>query len=171
MEKVWMRGVPGRGDEVTDMLKTFGGEVSAHSSQHSEDPRFICFINHAGNIDSVHESFELAKVIMDCYQPVGLPASKGPFWENGSILIRKDAPSNSGDKRGDAFAIVNANEKIVPFFKAYAELTADNIINDNILLPFKKYRLATPEEIKEFVNRIMEMGKWWNPWSRKIENW
>ena len=99
---------------------------------------------------------------------------KVEIWEQPkgiAILIRKDALSKSGDKRGDAFAIVNANEKIAPFFKAYAELTADNIINENILLPFKKYRMATTEEIKEFVNRIMAMGKWWNPWSRKIENW
>ena len=75
MEKVWMRGVPERGMEVIDMLKEFGGKDSplVLAPHFAGIPKYIVYINHDGIIDCIHESNELAKVIMDCYKPIGLP--------------------------------------------------------------------------------------------------
>lgn len=173
MERVWLHGVPGRGKEVIDLLKTFGGKPSplVLAPHFAENPRHILYINHDGIIDFEHETHELAKVIMDCYTPIGLPASKGPVWDDGTILIRKAILSTEfAEGCGDDFAIVNASEKVGSLFTAYAELDVYNNICEDGVLSTADYRPATPEETKEFVNRITAMGKFWNPWTKKMEN-
>lgn len=73
MEKVWLRGVPGRGEEVTDRLKEFGGKITGIASGCSDDPKYILSIDHDGDMIAMPEYLELAKVIMDCYKPISLP--------------------------------------------------------------------------------------------------
>ena len=172
MEKVWLRGVPGRGQEVLDMLKEFGGKACplALSPYFAGNPRHIVFINHDGLIDFVHETNELAKVIKDCYKPIGLPAIQEPFWDDGTVLIRRDALLTFDNDFGSDFAIFDASERKVTSFMAYVELTFDNTIIEHTLLIFEDYRPATDEEIAEFVKRLRKIGKFWNPWTKKLED-
>lgn len=174
MEKVWMRGVPGRGTEVKNLFKEWGGRSSKFdvTPMSACDPKNIIYINHEGFIDYADESKELAKVIMDCYKPIGLPAIAvtAPLWENGTVLIRKDTVPKCFDDGPSDFVIVDATKDEVPFFTAYAELTPDNLLFDYSHLPFEGYRRAKPEEIKEFVSRLRDLGKFWNPWTKKMEN-
>ena len=173
MEKVWLRGVPGRGDDVIDMLKEFGGKPSPiiTAPHFAGNPRHVLYINHDGIIDFEPETSELAKVIMDCYTHIGLPARKGPYWCDGTILIRQAILSTEfAEGRGDDFAIFKAVENDESLFTAYAELDVYNKIYEGSILPTADYRPAAPEETKEFVNRIMAMGKFWNPWTKKMED-
>lgn len=169
MERVWLRGIPGRGKEVIDLIKEWGGKSSpfALAPQFAEDSKYILFINHDGLIDYVHEIDELAKVIMDCYMPIGLPAIKDPLWDvDGTVLIK------SNYAFGYKFAILNTNEKIIPFFAVYAILTTDDKIKiyDSKHLPFKDYRPASVEEIDEFAEHLQKIGKFWNQRTKKIED-
>lgn len=165
MEKVWLRGVPGRGKEVIDLLKKWGGKSPVPTSSFAEDPRYVVFIDHDGRVDYICDKCELAKVVMDCYKPINLPEGE-PFWDDGTIVIRRNILQTFGDD----FAIVNASEKVVPFFTAYAVLTTENKIYYRGYLPFTEYRLATDVETAVFVKRLKEIGKFWNPWTKKMEN-
>ena len=167
MEKDWLRGIPGRGKEVIDMLEKWEGKPSSSLVHHyAEDSKYILFINHNGLIDFVHEIDELAKVIMDCYMPIGLPAIKDPLWDiDGTVLIK------SNYTVGDKFAILNTNEKILPVFENYAILTTDGkICYGKQHLPFKYYRPASVEEIDDFAEQLQNIGKFWNQQTKKIED-
>ena len=168
MKKVWLRGVPGRGSEVIELLKEWGGKTSpfALAPKFAEDSKYILFVDHDGLIDFVHETHELSKVIMDCYEPIGLPAIQEPLWDDGTLLIRRDIHRNYGYD----FAIFNAIEKKVVSFKAYFAITTDNVVSSDLdYLHFVDYRPATTEETAEFVKRLQKIGMFWNPWAKKME--
>lgn len=165
MEKVWLRGVPGRGKEVIDLLKKWGGKPSPVARSSSDDPEHILFIDHDGIVSAIPEDYELAKVVMDCYTPISLPA-KEPFWDDGTLLIRRNILQTFGVD----YAIFKATESIVPFFTVYAVLTSDDKVFHGGLLDFVDFRPATESETVEFVNRLLAIGKFWNPWTKRIEN-
>ena len=165
MENVWLRGVPGRGEEVMDLLAKFGGKPTPIVSYYSDEPKQILFIDHDGKMDAEPEDTELAKAIMDCYTPISLPA-KSPFWDDGTLLIRRNILQSFGID----YAIFKAPESIVPFFSVYALLTSEDRVHHGGLCDFADFRPATESETVEFVNRLLTIKKLWNPWTKRIEN-
>ena len=165
MEKVWLHGVPGRGKEVIDLLAKFGGKPTPIASYCSDEPKQILFIDHDGKMDAEPEDTELAKVIMDCYTPISLPA-KNPFWDDGTLLIRRNILQSFGID----YAIFEASDSTLPFFMVYAGLTTDDKVFNGGLCDFGDFRPATEGETAEFVNRLLAIGKFWNPWTKRMEN-
>lgn len=167
MKRVWLRGVPGRGEEVINLLKEYGGRPTAFASGHSGESKYIFFIDHLGFIEVLHEDLEFAKVIMDCYERISLPAIQ-EHWDDGTVLISR----NIYRYYDFDFAIFKASEKRVLSFDAYVAITSDNVISTKGLnfLHFENYRPATDEEIEVFVKRLQKVGKFWNPWAKKLED-
>lgn len=163
MERVWLRGVPGRGEEVMDLLAKFGGKPTAIASGCSDDPKYILFIGHEGEILGMPEYIELSNVVMDCYNPISLPA-EDHFWDDGTLLI------NILQTFDVDYAIFKATDSTLPFFTVYAGLTTDDKVFNGGLLDFADYRPATEGETTEFVKRLLAIGKFWNPWTKKMED-
>ena len=165
MERVWLRGVPGRGEEVMDLLAKFGGKPTDIASGCSDDPKYILFMDHDDEICAMSENLELAKVIMDCYNPISLPA-EDHFWDDGTLLIRRNILQTFGID----YAIFEASDSTLPFFMVYAGLTTDDKVFNGGLCDFGDFRPATESETVEFVNRLLAIGKFWNPWTKKMED-
>lgn len=165
MERVWLRGVPGRGEEVMDLLAKFGGKPTDIASGCSDDPKYILFMDHDDEICAMSENLELAKVIMDCYNPISLPA-EDHFWDDGTLLIRRNILQTFGID----YAIFKATDSTLPFFMVYAGLTTGDKVFNGGLLDFADYRPATESETAEFVKRLLAIGKLWNPWTKRMED-
>ena len=69
-QRVYIRGVNGRGNEVIKMLEDRGGKL--YGQIDGETPDFIYCIFHDGYIYSVSYDYELARVIMDNYRELHL---------------------------------------------------------------------------------------------------
>lgn len=70
-QKVYIRGVEGRGDEVIKMLTDLEGENSCLFN--GEDVTKIYFIRHDMEISYVTEDSELSKMVKDYYREIHLP--------------------------------------------------------------------------------------------------
>lgn len=75
-QKVYIKGVPGRGAEVIKALEDRGGRDGYLCSGKVDD--FIYYINHKGNIDFEYLYTEIAKIIMDNYREIKLPEQWKP---------------------------------------------------------------------------------------------
>lgn len=82
--KVFIKGVPSRGDEVIKILEDLGATNSNEYKCCYAD--YLYYIGHDGNIRCEYEEREEAKIIMDNYHEIKLYEQ----WNDGDILIRKD---------------------------------------------------------------------------------
>ena len=84
--KVYIKGVPYRGDEVVKVLVDIGGR-NEDELFNAENDDYIYYINHKGDIDCVQSDSETAQIIMDNYTELYLPEQLN----DGDILINKNA--------------------------------------------------------------------------------
>ena len=132
-KKVWIRGRKGRGSEIKGILTGLGAKAAGIIC---EDGDCIYFINHNNEIDCVPGfSTELARVIMDNYREVELPAEQ---WKDGDLLICDKWPGQCA------------------VFKKYLEGGAfetylifdDGGISFNATAPVELYHLASGKELE-----------------------
>lgn len=70
--KVFIKGVPNRGNEVIKKLTDLGAKKLFYTTSGSNE-KFIHFINHKGEIDYVSLDTEQGQIIMDNYREIKLP--------------------------------------------------------------------------------------------------
>lgn len=88
-QKVYIRGVDGRGDEVIAALVNLGAKTDLFGGL-GDNPDRIYYIKHNGHISFTGIDTETGKIIVDHYQEIKLPKPKPKPWEDGDILTRKD---------------------------------------------------------------------------------
>ena len=159
-QRVYIRGVKGRGNEVIKMLEDRGGKL--YGQIDGETPDFIYCIFHDGYIYSVSYDYELARVIMDNYREIKLPVK----WKDGDVLINA--------KFSDIFAVCesacNTRDDTYHCYM-YADFGCDEIDAEGSNILSSNYRLATPSEVEHFQWFLRKHGKYWDAENKQLVKW
>lgn len=160
-QKVWIRGVKGRGSEVIKMLEDRGGNNVLKFK--GEDPRFILFLKHNGTIFEVcdNESDEGCLIVKECYRELKLPER---MWKDGDVLVT-DAELYSVF-RGDMSV---ADEGIT--INAYCGVDDHQIWLTGCNKNTGRTRLATPSEVERFHELLHKHGKEWDAEKKQVVDW
>lgn len=155
-QKVWIRGIEGRGDKVLKVLTDLGADKCTFLD--GNDSTSIYFIGHDEKIHYALRSSETAKIIMDNYTELRLPEK----WEDGDVLVENNP--------GPVYAVlksVEGNDK----FSDYFCVTGDGIIKANIFRSINKWHLANEEEREAFTNLLHKHGKDWDVENKRLVDW
>lgn len=145
-QKIFIRGVEGRGDEVIDALKAVGGKTNWDDMISGDDEQWIYMINHDGLIDSWPVESETGKIIMDCYREMKLPER----WKDGTILF---SPLHR------TFAVCTEKEDIQWGDVLVYFVLSDDIIEYSCCIAKRDYRIANKKERKIFLEWLHKLGK------------
>lgn len=154
-QKVFIRGIKGRGDEV---IKTLEGRGAKNYQLDGADPEYLYYINHEGSISLALLDSEFGKIIMDNYRELELGQ-----WKDGDVLISKD---------GDSFAIFRRYEPDFTFSSSL-EVTG-NVCKEysrGLICYMGLYRHATPSEIERFHELLHMHGKGWDAEKKQLVKW
>lgn len=155
-QKVFIRGVEGRGSEVIKILEDLGGKVPPLDL--GGNPKYIYFISHDGDITCMLYESEGGKIIMDFYREIKLPEQ----WKNGDIIVE-----NNTNPVYSVFKSTEGNGK----FSEYFCVTIDGIIKANIFRSISKWHLANKEERKTFTNLLHKHCKDWDSEKKQLVDW
>lgn len=147
-QRVYIRGVKGRGKEVIKTLEDLGCKnIDGWKCDNSEA---LYFINHFGRIDNVEDCCEMANVIMDYYKEIKLPEQ----WKDGDILATDE---------GEFCVLKGTAGPSTPHFEAYLAYTGTEA---------HKWHLATEEEVAKFHEYLHDkQGKEWDAEKRQLVDW
>lgn len=159
-QKVWLRGVEGRGSEVIKALTDLGGEDKYLYDGEGSDRLY--FIQHEGVIEWIHSDDEMAKIIIDNYRELHLPER----WKDGDVLINAQF--------SDIFAVCKSacNTRDDAYHcHMYADFGCDEIDAEGCDILRSSYRLATPSEVERFHEFLHKYGKEWDADEKQLVNW
>ena len=155
-QRVFVRGVKGRGSEVIKILEDLGGKVPPLDL--GGNPKYIYFISHDGDITCMLYESEGGKIIMDFYREIKLPEQ----WKDGDIIVE-----NNTNPVYSVFKSAEGNGK----FSEYFCVTIDGIIKANIFRSISKWHLANKEERKTFTNLLHKHCKDWDSEKKQLVDW
>lgn len=162
-QKVYIKGVPCRGEEVVKVLTDLGGEDVLFNA---ENENCVYFINHKGEIDYEYTDTETAKLIMDNYREIQLPNEE---WNDGDILISRNETCYK------IFSAYGRPDTVTAFYAYNVSISLNGTItqyDDGIWICDKKdYRLATSSEVKRFYELLHASNKDWDADMKQIINW
>lgn len=162
-QKVYIRGVEGRGDEVLKMLEERGGK---HLYDGGNQPARIYFIGYDGMVYSAPIESVTGKILMDCYIELHLPEK----WKDGDILINKNADYKFCVFDDYLSKTGSGNE----LFFFHCEVTSHKgesylvSTNRGRFHDVNDYRLATPQEVEQFYEAIHEHCKDWDAENKRL---
>lgn len=155
-QRVFIRGVEGRGDEVIKMLEEHGGK-NCHVD--GADSECLYFIDHEGLVSLAIIDSEFGKIIMDNYTELHLPEK----WKDGDILVSR---SNS-----QVMALYEfVSDKDADLFNAYFRID-DNMIFSHSLEVRERFRSATDQEVKTFYEILHKHHKDWDAEKKQLVDW
>lgn len=165
-QRVFIRGVEGRGSEVIATLVNLGAKNNLRLD--GNYPYRIYFITHDGGICYVGADSEYAKLLSDYYKEIELPDCNDEedwdAWKDGQLLISTE------NHEGPRFAILDNTTPTTDRFEAYLVLTPDNRVLLHRTYKSSAFRLATESETAYFVRQLDSLEKVWNPWLRRLED-
>lgn len=156
IQKVFCYGIHNGGHEVIKALMKNGAINPNYLS--GDNPNLIYFINHKGIITSIDAISEYGIIIRENYSEINLPHEN--FFHDGDILIKKNAKSFVIFK---SFFIYDDYEKF-----NYYDITPGLIGTYSKNAHLSSFRLATPDEVKEFYLYLNSKGLEWNPDIKKF---
>ena len=80
-QRVYLRGIKGRGEEVINALEDLGGIVVRPMT--GNDECGIYYINQYRDISRTDDDSELAQIIIEYYKEIKLPEQ----WKDGDVLV------------------------------------------------------------------------------------
>lgn len=161
-QKVWIRGVKGRGEEVLNALKKLGGKLRLKPgfsiTGSGNDPNYIYTMTHEGVICAIIANNDFGKIIMDCLREIKLPE----LWKDGTVLF---SPLHR------TFAVCTEKEDtqwgdVLTHFVLF-----DNEIEYNCCIRKRDYRIANKKERKIFLERLHKLGKDWDAEKKQLVDW
>lgn len=165
-QRVFVRGVKGRGDEVLKMLENRGGE---NYYLDGADPEYLYFINHKGSISLTLLDSEFGKIIMDNYREIKLSEQ----WKDGDILINKNA-----DYKfcvfDDYLSKTGSGNDLFFFHCEVARHKGEKYLNSNNRRYFhdvNDYRMATTQEVEQFHDALHKYHKDWDAEKKQLVDW
>ena len=160
-QKVWIRGVEGRGDEVLNALKALGGKLTHGSRLSGEDDTCIYSITHKGFICTIPAEHEVGKIVMDCYREIKLSEQ----WKDGDILF---------SEIDNEFAVFKHECKInsISTDSFFCHLITWNGLCSTYQVVLKiDFRLATKSEVAQFHKRLHAIKKDWDAEKKQLVDW
>ena len=156
-QKVWIRGVEGRGEEVLNALKSHGGKLKFNSANTGDVPYVIYTIDHEGYIGGAEIKTETAKIIMDCYRELKLSER----WKDGTVLF---SPLHR------TFAVYTEEDNPLSYVHTRFVLS-DNEIEYNCAIHKSEYRIANKKERKIFLKWLHKLGKDFDFKTKEVVKW
>lgn len=156
-QKVYIRGVKGRGDEVVKMLEEYGENKFGLYGVRSA---YLYFIDHEGNISAALIDSETGYIIMDNYTELHLPEK----WKDGDVLV-----SDEGlffVLRGD-FELGVKKECT----GAYCCVSEQQICLSGHFGQIGHSHLASPSEVEHFHELMHKYGKDWDAQKKQVVDW
>lgn len=156
-QKVWIRGVEGRGEEVLNALKALGGKMKLNSANTGDVSFVIYTIDHNGYIGGAEITSETAKIIMDCYREIKLSEQ----WKDGTVLF---SPSHR------TFAVYTEEDNPLSYVPTRFVLS-DNEIEYNCCIRKRDYRIANKKDRKIFLKWLHELGYDFDFKTKEVKKW
>ena len=157
-QKVWIRGVEGRGDEVINALKALGGKLTHGSRLSGEDDTCIYSITHKGFLCAIPAEHEVGKIVMDCYREIKLSER----WKDGAVVF---------SSLTRAFAVCTEKEDTQYGDVLTHFVLSDNEIEYNCCIRKRDYRLANKKERKIFSEWLHKHGYDFDFKTKEIKKW
>jgi hypothetical protein len=163
-QKVYIRGVENRGNEVIETLKKLGGINRYFLGGGNKNAYY--YINPKGAIDYVY-AYKLSPeylLVKEFYREIKLPKEKK--WTDGDLLVR----SHEGIKE----YIVYSDEKseidgYIVLSYVYAD---DNVCYANVtIVNTSDFKPASKDDTEEFQKLLHKYGKEWDFKSKKLIHW
>lgn len=157
-QKVFIRGVEGRGEEVMKMLTDLG--AVDYDDFEAENPECLYYINHDGEVDFTSSDNEEGQIIMDNYTELHLPEK----WKDGDVLV-----SDEGlffVLRGD-FELGVKKEHA----SAYCCVSEHQICLSGHIEQIDYPHLASPSEVEHFHELMHKYGKDWDAGKKQVIDW
>ena len=135
--KIYIVGVPNRGDEVIETLKNLGGILK--DNIRGDDPGSIYYIQHDGSICSCSDMDEIGQIILDTYKEIKLPENKNHKFKpkegstyyfissNGDICITTWYDDNFDHSRLNFGNIFQSQEEAETMAEKFKKLLKDNL--------------------------------------------
>ena len=157
-QKVWIRGVEGRGDEILKVLTDLGADKCTFLD--GNDSSSIYFIGHNEKIHYALRSCETAKVIMDNYKEIKLPEQ----WKDGDIIINNDGTDYKVFWEYDSDTVTSfyAHNMSMHINGTLTQYSGSIWHGEKIMCFLEDYRLATNSEVKRFQELLNKCGKEWD---------
>lgn len=155
-QRVFIKGVQGRDEEIIKALEDCGGYCHPHYI--GDKDNVIYYINHSGIIDHAKIYEEIARIIMDDYYEIKLPEKQ---WKDGDILFSET------DNEFAVFEVEHINSN--KFFSYLSTCYAGYLTHQDI--PKRDFRLATESEIEQFYNRLHAINKDWDTEKKQLVDW
>lgn len=162
--KVYIKGIPGRGEEVIKMLKDLGGK-EYHPYLTGTNEWVIYYINHDSKISFISLASETGKIIIDNYLEIKLPEK----WKDGDLLVHTD---NNGSTE---YAVYKETEEFNEYTQPYCILTYasvnKHVYGINTIVFKDEWKLASDKEHKEFYDLLHKHGVDWNAEKKQLVDW
>lgn len=158
--KVYVKGVPNRGNEVIKVLTDLGAKEGFYTKSGSNE-NFIYFINHKGEVDEEYLDTESGQIIMDNYREIKLPLP----CKNGDILI------NNAETCYKIFSDYDT-DNVSLFYAQPWSISTDGKFTEyqyGALACYQKdYRIATSYEVMCFYKLLHDCNKDWDPEKKQL---
>lgn len=157
--KVYIKGVPNRGNEVIKALTDLGAKEGFYTKSGSDD-NIIHFINHKGEIDYEYLDSESGQIIMDNYHELKLPEK----WKDGNILINNDGSDYKvfWEYDSDSDTSFYAHNVSMDVNGTLTQYSGSIWHGEKIVCFIEDYRLASNSEVKRFHKLLNKCGKDWD---------
>lgn len=159
-QKVYIKGVQGRGSEVIKALDDLGGR-NGDELFSAENDDYIYYINHKGYINCEHTDSETAQIIMDNYREIKLQEK----WSDGNILVRKD--------NNNLFCVYQKPADNGKGFLCHVYVSKDTLFT-GVTVPTEaadNYRRATDAEELAFYALITYHHLCWDAENKVLVSW
>ena len=156
-QRVYIRGVENRGNEVIETLKKLGGINRYFLGGGNKNAYY--YINPKGAIDYVY-AYKLSPeylLVKEFYREIKLPKEKK--WTDGDLLVKY----NGGKKE----YMVYSNDEII---KAYI-CVSEKGYTTKVLYYVGDAKIASKDDIKCFQELLHKHGKEWDFKNKKLIDW
>ena len=158
--KVYIKGVPNRGNEVVKALTDLGAKEPFYTGSYTNE-NFIFFINHKGEIDYEYLDTEQGQIIMDNYREIKLQER----WKDGDILVHTD------DDGFKVYVVYKFND-YTGFNSIRTYVSVDSYVyGENMVWDRVRCKLASGKEIKQFHKLLHKYGKHWDAEKKQLMDW
>lgn len=158
--KVYIKGVPNRGNEVVKALTDLGAKEPFYTGSYTNE-NFIFFINHKGEIEYEYLDIEHGQIIMDNYREITLSEK----WNDGDLLICHMLS-------GNRYAVYSDDSELMKCNTIITYVDVDNhTYGINGLFDKDDFKLASNKEYKEFYELLHKHGKDWSNEKKQVVDW
>lgn len=161
-QRVYIRGIKGRGEEVINALEDLGGIVVRPMT--GNDECGIYYINQYRDISRTDDDSELAQIIIEYYKEIKLPEQ----WKDGDVLVNI--------RFNECFAVCKSvcnTEEDAYHCYMFLDCGCDgdglDVKGGDILR--SAYRLATPSEVENFHEFLHKHQKDWDTEKKQLVDW